>query len=316
MRPSQKNIIDPFLSYDKEEIRDIIFSENYLYSRLEDEKSTNEFLASVGLIDNKKDCPSCKTPMNYVKSAKDIDKYNWKCICNKKISIRSSSHFSGSRLKLSTIIKILYKVADGNEILNISNNLMVNRKVVSGWVRLFREASAEYIIDNNEMLGGIDEDGKPITVEIDESLFFRRKYNRGRIIDGTWYVAGIERGSSKCFIIPTIRRNKVAMKEIIDSHILPGTNIVTDEWKAYKAAIKELNIENGIIFSHDRINHTYFFVDPRDPRIHTQTIEGFFSRSKYYLRKKNGINKNEQYLYLLEFLWIQKVKKGKRFNEI
>jgi hypothetical protein len=44
------------------------------------------------------------------------------------------------------------------------------------------------------MLGGRDEFGIPKVVEIDESLFFRAKYNRGNHTIGQWYVGGVERG--------------------------------------------------------------------------------------------------------------------------
>ncbi|KZR97001.1 Uncharacterized protein APZ42_008350, partial [Daphnia magna] len=40
-----------------------------------------------------------------------------------------------------------------------------------------------------------------ITVEIDESKFGKRKYNRGKRVEGVWVVGGVERISGKCFFL-------------------------------------------------------------------------------------------------------------------
>ena len=47
------------------------------------------------------------------------------------------------------------------------------------------------------MIGG---PGVEIEIDIDESKFGRRKYNRGRVVDGHWVLGGMERISGKCFL--------------------------------------------------------------------------------------------------------------------
>ncbi|KAG1267082.1 hypothetical protein G6F66_014076 [Rhizopus arrhizus] len=42
-------------------------------------------------------------------------------------------------------------------------------------------------------VGGVNSDGQPIIVEIDESKFGKRKYNKGKRVDGVWVVGGVER---------------------------------------------------------------------------------------------------------------------------
>lgn len=75
--------------------------------------------------------------------------------------------------------------------------------------------------------------GPNIVVEIDEAKFGKRKYNRGRIIDGQWLFAGIERVSGKAFMEAVPNRNSETLLKIIKNRISPGTIIMSDCWKAY-----------------------------------------------------------------------------------
>ena len=59
------------------------------------------------------------------------------------------------------------------------------------WYNFVRDICAEY---HTALIGGPE-----IEVEIDESKFGKRKYNRGRVVDGHWVFGGIERGSGECF---------------------------------------------------------------------------------------------------------------------
>ena len=55
-----------------------------------------------------------------------------------------------------------------------------------------------YSILEDNWLGGMDENGISKIVEIDESVFFRRKYNLGRLRNTQWVFGAIERGIKKC----------------------------------------------------------------------------------------------------------------------
>jgi hypothetical protein len=95
------------------------------------------------------------------------------------------------------------------------------------------------------------------------------------------YVGGIEGGSRKCLIIPVANRNAKTMKSVITENVLPGSNIITDKWRAYEKALLSMPE-----MTQQAINHSLDFVYPNDSSVHTQSIEGLWSRSKYYLRKK------------------------------
>ena len=154
--------------------------------------------------------------------------------------------------------------------------------------------------DNEIILGGITDTGHRSIVVIDESVFFKRKYNRGRIQNNQWFIGGIERGTRNCFIVPVENRNAVTISRILTRFIRPGSMVVTDCWRAYSRAISDTNL--NII--HRTVNHSLNFVDPEDSNIHTQNIEGIWSRSKYFLRKKAGCSVEQRSIYLIQFLWM------------
>ena len=55
------------------------------------------------------------------------------------------------------------------------------------WYNFAREVCLQIAILDNEQIGG-----PGIVDEIDDSKFGKRKYNRGRKVDGCWVFGGIE----------------------------------------------------------------------------------------------------------------------------
>ena len=64
------------------------------------------------------------------------------------------------------------------------------------WCSFAREVCATILEVESQPIGGV---GK--IVEIDESKFGKRKYHRGRRVDGVWVFGGIERESRRCFLV-------------------------------------------------------------------------------------------------------------------
>jgi len=136
-------------------------------------------------------------------------------------------------------------------------------------------------------------------VEIDESKFGKRKYNRGHRVEGVWVVGGIERTEEKkVFACKIDRRDAATLQDVIRRFISPGSIVYSDMWRGYAGIEQELGLE------HHTINHTYEFVSITG--VHTNTIEGTWCGMKILIPKRNRTKDIEGYLW--EYIWRKKNK--------
>ncbi|KAG0440780.1 hypothetical protein DMUE_1500 [Dictyocoela muelleri] len=132
-------------------------------------------------------------------------------------------------------------------------------------------------------------------VEIDESLFFRQKYERGRVRQQQWVWGIVERDSKLCsfFILPNRRGDTII--PIILNNIRPRTTIITDCWAAYN------RFREYPDFTHLNVNHSLNFVNPVYSNIHTQTIESCWGHAKRRLKNQLGTYSVSLEGYLFEY---------------
>lgn len=78
----------------------------------------------------------------------------------------------------------------------IEHQLKVAHATVTDWSRFCRELIND-VVENSTSVG------RPVKiVELDESKFGKRKYNRGKRIQGQWVFGGIDRESGNCSLVP------------------------------------------------------------------------------------------------------------------
>ena len=66
--------------------------------------------------------------------------------------------------------------------------------------------------------------GNGIEVEIDESKFGKRKYQKGHAVEGQWVFGGREKyDKTKVFMIPVHNRKQETLLPLIQKWIKPGT---------------------------------------------------------------------------------------------
>ena len=111
------------------------------------------------------------------------------------------------------------------------------------------------------------------------------------------FFRGIERETKNCFFQCVPDRTANTLIAIIKEHVLPGTTIFSDCWKAYSSLNKE-----G--FSHLTVNHSINFVDP-ETGTHTNTIESTWRALKKSL-PKHGTTKGLYDTYFAQYcVWKQ-----------
>ena len=132
------------------------------------------------------------------------------------------------------------------------------RELLNGWYQMLQEN----IRDNDVKIGG-----PGIIVELNESKFGKRKYHQGHRVEGVWIFDGIERTDErKCFLVAVPNRTARTLLDVIERHVLPGSIIHTDCWRACNR-IEEL----GQLYEHFTVNHSVGYVT--EEGVHTNTIE-------------------------------------------
>jgi transposase-like protein len=117
-------------------------------------------------------------------------------------------------------------------------------------------------------------------VEIDESQFGKRKYNRGHVTRTDW-VFGIcdQAPGGRVYMVCVAQRNTAILMPIIQKYVDRDATVYSGEWAAY-------NTLNQQGYFHLTVCHKRNFVNP-ETLADTQRIESLWSSCKYWLRARH-----------------------------
>jgi len=111
-----------------------------------------------------------------------------------------------------------------------------------------------------------------------------------------------------------LRRDESTLRAIVLRHILPGTEIWTDEWRAYRNIPRW--VANGQPYVHRTVNHQHNFVNP-NTGANTQMIDRAWKCARLKIIKNaNNVHPNSLPGYLAEIWWRSKnLHKTAPFND-
>lgn len=204
------------------------------------------------------------------------------------------SVFEDDKIELVAALRLMFSWCADADYESARAEAGVSDQIVADWFALFREVVTAAFCEDQEGRGKIG--GPGTVVQIDEAKFGRRKYHKGRVIEGHWVLGMIQNGSEdlRLVVCPGNSRTSKTLTPIIEHHVARGTLIRTDGWRAYK----ELRSRG---YEHQSVNHSKNFVDSVTGA-HTQRIEASWRPLRVHFRDRR-IPKEDFADHIIEYQW-------------
>lgn len=255
-----------------------------------DDKELVQWCVDAGILKKPHRCKVCRSRWNKFNEVRlagakaYIDKVAWRYkdrFCGGIQGIRNGNKLLEAfpRIKLKILLIYIFS----HYCFMISNcisyrTLGLTPKMVAALVNYLSNWVVNHQIHNDTAQGPLG--GPNRIVEIDESCFFKRKNNQGRVTNPIWVFGAVERGTGRLYVRVVDRRNADTLLPIIENFIFKDTDLViSDCWRAYQRL-------PSLGYHHASVNHSQNFVDPQNRHIHTQTIENRWGQMKSLLRKR------------------------------
>ena len=134
----------------------------------------------------------CNQPMKIYNCQQTRDHFQWRCrSCNTRKSIRVNSFFRYSKLPLQKLLELIYWWTTDAKLSIVVRETGISHTTVIDWFSFIKEVCFVWVDDMSEPIGGFDTiSNSPRIVEVDESCFMRRKYNRGKKSKQHWVFGG------------------------------------------------------------------------------------------------------------------------------
>jgi transposase-like protein len=263
-----------------------------------------KFAFDRGLLKVRMPCPHCSSPDRVAlnRNSGSPDRYAFNCgECKKRFSVRNGTFFSRSRLSIGDILSIIICFVSDISVTQAASWFKMSPHTIIDWYSFCREVCAHAVNMDNMVIGGVG-----IKVEIDETLMFKRKYNRGRLVRQHWFFGGYCVEQKRGFIVPVEKRDKATLIPLIEKHIARGSIIESDQWLAYRDL-------SSMGWTHRDVNHSTNFVNPVTGA-NTQGIESFWNVIKRKLKFVQGSQGDLKHQRVQEAIYKHQFRFGYRMK--
>ena len=297
-----------------------MFSLFDLHEICDNDVKLHQFLQKYGLescnrVTNPVVCPKCSQEI-----PNDLHQHrgkaHWRCSnmeCRHRVPYSSNSLLEGCHLPLKTLLFLFYFWAHDIGANKISAMLGLSTATLASWSDRLRICVANGEAAHWQPLGGRD-----IEVECDETEIGRRQkgiYGHKTVVKGDIWGA-VERESGriilelydKCKQGEDIERRfgpprADELTELCEDHIKAGTLLYTDGARAYEQISANLGYSHAYV-DHSKGEYSKKKMIKRKLRsVHTNTIDGWWSRLKTWWNARGGIQEDHHHTNLKEFQW-------------
>lgn len=249
-------------------------------------------------------CPECGAEMRIEKIR---GKPRFRCRktkCRKVCSPLTGTWFEKCHLGKFQILKLVFLFCLHRPVTEAMATAGVASEAAVKWYNLCREVCK--IVIQNEPFVPIG--GPGLTIEVDETAIWKRKYYRGRVLrkQTQWIFTGVCRETKRTFVIPVYTRGVRTLVPLIKRFVGPPVTssgqpqtIYSDGWKSY-SGLKSLGYNHGIVV------HKRNFLNPQNKIIHTQTVERLNLSLKEILPAKSNTAFLESHIH--QFLYLRRFK--------
>jgi hypothetical protein len=251
-----------------------------------------EYLIEKSILRETGFCDQCEKGMSLQKSTKSIDGRALRCTkCKRLKSIRSGTILEKSKITAREFLLFLYHWCNESSINQLSTYTGISRSTCVEYADILRDIVSWKFENEDNKLGGPGH-----IVQVDESVIYKAKYNRGHaLFEPTKWVFGIydiTTSLGAVFFVPD--RSSESLLPLIQAHIEPGSEIHSDQWRAY-SGIRHLPVQPPFI--HKTVNHSLWFKDP-ETEVHTNNIEAYWASVKGIFKRLRGTSRAKTASYL------------------
>lgn len=219
--------------------------------------------------------------------------------CRRQYSLLQDSFFATCKLPVKDIFSILWMWACNSRVGVTATVLNIERQTILQYYRYFRDVCSWKLLRSPELfeVGGVGH-----VVQIDECVVAKRKFNVGRVVPQKWVVGLVDCTTKRGVVCYVAQRSADVLTEIIQKHVLPGTEIWTDCWRGCSS----LATLGGVSpYIHKTVNHTCNFVDPVT-EVCTNRVEGYWATMKRFCRLMGVMNSALLPEHLDHFMWMER----------